>query len=75
MENGEHTIIFFLADGQYTSEIKQATFIKVEATGIHLLQSDSEVTQQVAYDLKGYRIDNPKRKGLYIVNGKKVYMK
>ena len=75
LENGEHTISFFLADGQYTSEIKQATFIKVEATGIHLIQPDSEAAQQVAYDLKGYRIDNPKRNGLYIVNGKKAYMK
>lgn len=36
---------------------------------------DSEVDDDVWYNLKGQRIDTPTRKGLYIKNGKKVVVK
>lgn len=36
---------------------------------------DSEVDNDVWYNLKGQRIDTPTRKGLYIKNGKKVVVK
>lgn len=36
---------------------------------------DSEIDNDVWYNLKGQRIDTPTRKGLYIKNGKKVVVK
>lgn len=44
-----------------------------DATGISRV--DSEIDNDVWYNLKGQRIDTPTRKGLYIKNGKKVVVK
>ena len=46
------------------------------ATGIQNLISDSEVSHGVWYDLQGRRIDGkPIKKGVYILNGRKVVVK
>ena len=45
------------------------------ATGISNVKEDSESTVSDAiYDLQGRLVDNPS-KGVYIVNGKKVFIK
>jgi len=47
--------------------------IEDETTAIRSLES--ELTDDVWYNLKGQRIDTPTKKGLYIKNGKKVIFK
>ena len=44
-----------------------------ETTGIRSI--DSQLTNDIWYNLKGQRIDSPTKKGLYIKNGKKVVVK
>jgi hypothetical protein len=45
-------------------------------TGIQNLVSDSEVSHGVWYDLQGRKIDGkPIKKGVYILNGRKVVVK
>lgn len=49
------------------------TFVFEDATGIATIEH-SPLTIDRYYDMQGRRVDNPK-KGMYIVNGKKVVMK
>lgn len=49
------------------------TLVDDEITGISRVES--EVVNDVWYNLKGQRIDAPTKKGLYIKNGKKVVVK
>ena len=48
--------------------------VKKETTGINTLNVEREMLNGEVYNLAGQRVHNP-RKGLYIVNGKKVIMK
>ena len=48
--------------------------VKKETTGINTLNVEREMLNGEVYNLAGQRVPNP-RKGLYIVNGKKVMMK
>ena len=48
--------------------------VKKESTGINTLNVEREMLNGEVYNLAGQRVHNP-RKGLYIVNGKKVMMK
>ena len=48
--------------------------VKKETTGINTLNVEREMLNGEVYNLAGQRVPNP-RKGLYIVNGKKVIMK
>ena len=48
--------------------------VKKETTGINTLNVEREMLNGEVYNLAGQRVHNP-RKGLYIVNGKKVMMK
>ena len=48
--------------------------VKKESTGINTLNVEREMLNGEVYNLAGQRVPNP-RKGLYIVNGKKVIMK
>ena len=41
-------------------------------TGVE--EIEAEETETVIYNLQGIRVDNP-QPGIYIVNGKKVYIK
>jgi hypothetical protein len=45
-----------------------------DATGITTIIGADELNDDKAYNLSGQRVQNPK-KGLYIINGKKVVMK
>ena len=49
-------------------------FIDGEATGIGSITADGELQMENVYNLNGQRVENAK-KGLYIVNGKKVVVK
>ena len=49
------------------------TFTVVEPTGIE--DVDAEVENNVIYDLSGRRITEITKSGIYIVNGKKIYVK
>lgn len=40
----------------------------------HIGSIESEKTDSAIYDMQGRRVANPTRNGLYIVNGKKVYL-
>lgn len=44
-----------------------------ETTGIRSI--DSQLTNDIWYNLKGQRVDTPTKKGLYIKNGRKVVVK
>ena len=46
-----------------------------EATGIAENEIMRNVENEKVYNLNGQRVDNPKKGGLYIVNGKKVFKK
>ena len=43
-----------------------------ETTGIHTVNSGKYAMNGVVYDLQGRRVENPRKGGLYIVNGRKV---
>ena len=45
-----------------------------ETTGINTIDHSSLTIDHSVYNLNGQRVDSPK-KGLYIVNGKKVVLK
>ena len=50
------------------------TFTVTEPTGIEN-DVDAEVEEDVIYDLSGRRIVEITKSGIYIVNGKKIYVK
>ena len=50
-------------------------FDEGDTTGIDTVNSEKVTANSVAYDLQGRRVENPKKGGLYIVNGKKVVVK
>ena len=50
-------------------------FDEGDTTGIDTVNSEKVTANSVAYDLQGRRVVNPKKGGLYIVNGKKVVVK
>lgn len=43
-----------------------------QTTGIHTVNSGKSAMNGVFYDLQGRRVENPRKGGLYIVNGRKV---
>ena len=45
-----------------------------DASGIRTIHNDASIMQNGIYDLQGRRVERP-TKGLYIVNGKKVFVK
>lgn len=67
----------FVADGTVDSEMEDVDFIVTvedkETVGIHPVKAGSPVNEGLWYDLRGQRIENPK-KGLYINSGKKVFV-
>ncbi|MDO4994047.1 MAG: tyrosine-protein phosphatase [Bacteroidales bacterium] len=56
------------------SGVKSIVTFDSEATGIDQVQSIKDDAPSTIYDLSGRRVGQPTR-GLYIVNGKKVYVK
>ena len=60
---------------------EEAEVISIKAIGgeddgtTSIKRVDSEIGDDIWYNLKGQRIDTPTRKGLYIKNGKKVVVK
>ena len=50
-------------------------FDEGDTTGIDTVNSEKVTANSVAYDLQGRRVVNPKKGGLYIVNGKKIVVK
>ena len=44
-------------------------------TGIEDIKADDGSTNGIVYDLNGRRVNNPKRKGIYILNGKKYIVR
>ena len=60
-------------DNPYAAEVKRVIFTeKSDATDIKQLSGDE--TTGVIYDLSGRRVNNP-TKGIYIMGGKKMYIK
>ena len=43
-----------------------------QTTGIHTVNNEKSAMNGVVYDLQGRRVENPRKGGLYIVNGRKV---
>ena len=41
------------------------------STGIHLMVNGNWTKEEVVYDLQGRKLNNPSKKGVYIINGKK----
>ena len=50
-------------------------FDEGDTTGIDTVNSEKVTANSVAYNLQGRRVVNPKKGGLYIVNGKKIVVK
>ena len=44
-------------------------------TGIHLMVNGNWTKEEVVYDLQGRKLNAPSKKGVYIVNGKKLMIK
>ena len=44
-------------------------------TGIQMMVDGNWIKEEVFYDLQGRRLNNPSKKGVYIVNGKKLMIK
>ena len=51
----------------------EVKFVEDDATGIRSLMQDDDTTGDAYYDLYGRRV-TPNKKGLYIHNGKKVFI-
>ena len=66
----------FLADGRPSSARELSlSFSDDETTGIEsVVSQEKKVADSVYYNLNGQRVESP-RNGLYIVNGKKVFIK
>ncbi len=45
------------------------------STGIHLMVNGNWTKEEVIYDLQGRKLNNPSKKGVYIINGKKKVIK
>lgn len=69
---------------QTTSEVKNfymiygAEFDEEEATGIETIDTEAEIADvdgADVYTVTGIKVAKPTKKGLYVVNGKKVYVK
>ena len=44
-------------------------------TGIQVMDEGRWMKEEVVYDLQGRKVENPSKKGVYIVNGKKKIIK
>jgi hypothetical protein len=67
--SADHVRLAFTIDGVDEGLSPEATAIE----GLQLARSAS--TTDGCYDLQGRRLRAPQRPGLYIVNGKKLYIK
>ena len=63
-----------LLPADYVNEARQLTFIFEDTQGISTIEHSALSTDNAIYSISGQRVSTPK-KGLYIVNGKKVVMK
>ena len=59
---------------QQAEQWKEFFFVNDLPTAINSVVQDKEETQPIYYDLNGRVVENPS-KGIYIINGKKVYIK
>lgn len=64
--NTNQTAIRFYVDGVSISD---------DATAIADVRGEMEEVGGVVYDLQGRQVLNPRKRGLYIINGKKVYVR
>ena len=63
-----------LLPAEYVSEARQLTFLFEGTQGISTVEHTALSNDDAIYSISGQRVSTPK-KGLYIVNGKKVVMK
>ena len=84
--HGEYEIVASVADGTlrlgmmcektgtnwHSIQIKSLDRIGGIATGIETVDNGQWIKDNVVYDLQGRKINNNAKKGLYIINGKKV---
>lgn len=87
--HGEYEIVADVPDGTlrlgmmcektgtnwHSIQIKSLDRIGEVGTGIETIGNRQLITDNVVYDLQGRRINNNAKKGLYIINGKKVVVK
>ena len=78
--DGNNAILLFTDGSRMTADMRLVTLTMSynETTGISSLNMKDKDGKVKVYDLQGRRIDNsqqPKAKGLYIMNGKKVVNK
>ena len=78
--DGNNAILLFTDGSKMTADMRLVTLTMSynETTGISSLNMKDKDGKVKVYDLQGRRIDNsqqPKAKGLYIINGKKVVNK
>ena len=70
--NDDNLFDVFMTGGQ-DATISNEILIKAEnTTGIDIIRKEAE--NKIVYDLNGRQVKNP-RKGLYIINGRKVIVK
>jgi hypothetical protein len=70
--HGENLFDIFMTDGQ-DAVLSNEILIKADGvTGINAIRMEAENGK--VYDLNGHQVKNP-RKGVYIMNGKKVVVK
>ena len=80
----KHDFVWVKSDGRIAAnrcwiELNYATAralqIVFSATGVNEVKEIKEVNDGDFYDLNGRKVNQPKRKGVYIQNGRKVIVK
>lgn len=74
LADGNTVLAFVMPDDIVTLKPVFAKGINV-ADGIVTLRNSDGTQSSVIYDLRGQRVNTPPRKGIYIKNGKKVFVK